>query len=234
MVSGDGEDAAAAAMRTVSVRDSAVVARGVDEHGQHALAVWQVNQHGVPTGAHIVPDTELSDSPEVARRLLSVLERRAVTAHIPQQGAEIVEQLTTTAKIDAGAWWEQHLFDPVTCFRELVARREQYNATISHSRTPAGNKPGPVHWKQDFSGSEPSDVDSLHALANRVVPPASPVATEALAVCAVLRWLSELWNETEQVKIRRDYVAVAHGAPQELPPSWLAAVHHADETRLPL
>src|SRR5699024_2062957 len=78
---------------------------------------------------------------------------------------------------------------------------------------------------------EPTDVDSLRVLANRVVPPGSPVVTEALAVCAVLRWLSELWTETEQVKTRRDYAALAHGAPQELPPSWLAAVHHADETR---
>src|SRR5699024_2683170 len=103
MVSSDGEDASAAVMRAVSVRDSAVVARGADEHGQDAVALWRVNQHCVPTGAHIVPDSELSDSPEAARRLLGVLERRAITTRIPPQHVEIIQQPTAIARSDGGS-----------------------------------------------------------------------------------------------------------------------------------
>src|SRR5699024_7453301 len=103
MVSSDGEDASAAVMRAVSVRDSAVVARGADEHGPDAVALWRVNQHCLPTGAHVGPGRGLCDSPGAARRRLGVLGRPAITARMPRQAAEIVDELTASAKIDGAS-----------------------------------------------------------------------------------------------------------------------------------
>lgn len=60
------------------------------------------------------------------------------------------------------------------------------------------------------------------------------MVSKILSVCDVLGWLIERWQETEQVKNRRKYLFDAHGEPEVLPPSWLAAARHAETKRLPV
>ena len=228
------EDIPAVAMLEVSVRDSAVVALGADERGVDALAVWQFSARGVPTGAWAVSQGEAFGSAKVARQLLSILERRAISAHEPSDVHWIVERLSTTAGIDMPRWWDRQVFCPLRGFREVLERRESFVATVAATRQ-SGRDVSDLVWKHDYSASPPpDDLAALQRLTGRVVPPGAPAVSEVLTVCAVLRWLIDLWNETEQIKNRRSYVSAAHGAPEALPPSWLSAVHCANETRLPL
>lgn len=230
----ENEHVPATAMLAVPVRDSAVVAAGVDEHGKDALAVWQFSARGMSTGARVVSQQDASASPELARLLLSIIERRAIIARTPSEPPWIVERLSTTAGVDVSQWWDKHLVSPLGVFRDVLDRRERYGQTVTAARA-SGRNVTDLGWRQDYSATpQPENFAALRRLAGLAVSPGAPVVSEVLTVCSVLRWLIELWQETEQLKNRRSYVFDARGAPEVLPPSWLTAVSYANETRLPL
>lgn len=233
-VAGESENVSATAMLAVPVRDSAVVAAGVDEHGEDALAVWQFSAQGMPTGARVISQQEAFTSPELARLLLSILERRAITAHTPSELVGIIERLSATAGVDVSQWWGKHVFSSLDVFGDVLDRRERYGQTVTAARQ-GGRNVTDLGWRHDYSVTPlPQDFAALHRLAGLATSPGAPVVSEVLTVCSVLRWLIEVWQETEHVKNRRSYVFDAHGAPEVLPPSWLTAVDYANETRLPL
>ena len=64
-------------LTAASVRDCAILALGVDEHGDDALAVWQFAAAGKPSGAHVLRQDDVFTNRDSARRVLSFLERRA-------------------------------------------------------------------------------------------------------------------------------------------------------------
>ena len=82
---------------------SAVLCTGAGEHDVESVATWHVSPVGDPTGAWIVPAGEAVDSQEAARRILCLVERRAIAAVHPQNLQEWLERLTTTAKVSAGS-----------------------------------------------------------------------------------------------------------------------------------
>lgn len=140
----------------VFVRDCAVLALGTDIHGD-ALAVWQFSAHGKPTGARVVRQDEAFTSRDVALRLVSFLERRAITASNPSHVPDLLEGLTATAKLDTKQWWQEHLFSPVTAFAEMCARRALYERTVTAERE-TGRKTDPLEWCHDYSNcSRPRD-----------------------------------------------------------------------------
>jgi Family of unknown function (DUF6218) len=217
------------------VPGSAVVALGAGGGGEEAtLAVWQVSPQGAPTGAWSVPQVEAFTSAETARRFLTLIERRAITAINPDAVDDVVKRLSVAGEIDDDQWWTRQVFSTVQAFQEILAQRTAIEATVNEARTRRKNVAA-LEWARDLSGSAvPEDVEGLRRLAGLGVVPCTPAGAEAITVARVLRWLVKVWAETEQVKNRRSYVREALGEPQALPPSWLAAVQVASATVLPL
>ncbi|PRX45386.1 hypothetical protein B0I33_10949 [Prauserella shujinwangii] len=212
---------------------SAILATGAGEDGD-SVAVWHVSPGGVPTGAWVVPREEAFGSPDAARRLLVVVERRAVTAADPRRLPELLGGLTRTSGVDRAEWWRDQVFSPVDAFAEIVARRAEFERTVADTRASGKNVSG-LDWPREFRPADvPGEFGGLRRLASLAEVPGKPVVAEALTVARVLGWLVRLWTETEQVKNRRDYLRAAHGAPEPLPPSWFAAVRIARSTTLPL
>ncbi|WP_372660362.1 DUF6218 family protein [Amycolatopsis kentuckyensis] len=214
---------------------SAVLCVGGGDLDVESIAAWHVSPTGDPTGAWIVPAAEAFGSPDAARRLLTLLERRAIAAVHTRELRKWLERLTAAAKVDAEAgWWEHQLFSPVDAFRETAERRRQYDVTVETARE--GSKSiTSLEWTHDLpedTGIE--DFASLQRVARVSAAPGSPVVSDVLSIARTLRWLVSVWAETEQVKNRRRYVRAGHGDPEPLPPRWLAAVRFAAATRLPL
>lgn len=227
-------DVRSTSLVAASVRDCAVLALGADEHGDHAVAVWQFAAEGKPTGAHVARQEDVFTDPDSARRVLAFLERRAITGSEPSALPDVLRRLTTAAKLDVAQWWEGHLFTPVDVFDDMRVRRSQYEQTVATVRQ-GGRQVAPLAWQRDYSdGAPPGDFAALHRLSRRRTPPGAPVVSEVLGVCGVLSWLVECWQETEQVKNRRTYIRDEHGGPEELPPCWREAARHAERNRLPL
>lgn len=213
---------------------SAVVALGRDGAGLEAVAVWQLSPLATPTGAWIRPLPELVQSPVEARRVLALLERRAITAARGDLVNDLLGQLSTAAEIGGESWWADQTFSPVQSLRELSARRTAVEETVAATKRQRKNIAA-VQWTRELVADPlPEDFTGLRRLTGVAPAPGAPVISEALTVSRVLGWLARLWIETEQVKNRRSYVYEAHGAPEQLPPSWLTAVQTASTTRLPL
>ncbi|WP_410635085.1 DUF6218 family protein [Amycolatopsis sp. cmx-4-83] len=214
---------------------SAVLCVGTGDHEAESLATWHVSPAGDPTGAWIVPVAEAFTAPDAARRLLSLLERRAIAAVHPEDVQEWLKRLTAAADcgIDDG-WWQLQLFSPVDAFREAAQRRRQYDRTVEDARKESKTIT-PLEWTHDLPlDAEIDDFTSLQRVARISPAPGTPVVSEVLTIARTLRWLVAVWAETEQVKGRRRYVQAEHGDAEPLPPRWLAAVQSAGSNRLPL
>lgn len=213
---------------------SAVLALGEDVDGAAALALWQISPDGHATGSWVVSQGAAFGDLDTARRLIVSIERRAITAADPDSVGAIVERLTSAAGLDDDQWWNAHWFSSVDVLGEVVARRAEFEATVAASKKD-GKHVAALQWARDLPADElPQDFAQLRALSGLGIAPGPAVVSEVLTVSRVLGWLAGVWAEVEQVKNRRRYVRDMHGAPEALPPSWLAAVQTASATRLPL
>ncbi|GAB2781308.1 DUF6218 family protein [Amycolatopsis magusensis] len=214
---------------------SAVLGVGSGNGGPDCLAVWQVSPLGAPTGAWVMPCEEAFGSVENARLLLSLIERRAIAAGDPAAMNHLLERWSAAADlVGEGAWWTAHLFSPVVAFTETVSRRRRYESTVATAKE-AKKSITALEWAHELP--EDTTVESFSALRGtaRISPAVGvPVVSEVLTTARVLRWLVEVWSDTEMVKNRREYVRAVHGATEPLPPEWLLAVQTAGKTRLPL
>ncbi|WP_206792035.1 DUF6218 family protein [Amycolatopsis sp. MtRt-6] len=214
---------------------SAVLCVGSGNDDVESVATWHVSPAGEPTGAWIVPADEAFGSEDVARRILTFVERRAIAAVHSQDLQNWLERLTTTAKVDVeDGWLKRQLFSPVDAFRETVERRRQFGRTVETTRESSKTITA-LEWTHDLpDDTEFRDFASLQGVAHISAAPGTPVVSEVLSIARTLRWLVSVWAETEQVKNRRRYVRAEHGDPEPLPPQWLAAVQSANTNRLPL
>ncbi|MFC5094437.1 DUF6218 family protein [Amycolatopsis plumensis] len=214
---------------------TAVLCVGSGQDDLESVAVWHVSPAGAATGAWIVPADGAFSSREVARRLLTLVERRAIAA-IHSQGLEkSLERLTIAAEVQVeDGWWKRQLFSPVDAYRETAERRQRYVRTAEAARETTKSIT-PLEWTHDLA--DETDVEefaSVQRAARISDAPGTPVVSEVLSIARTLRWLVSVWAETEQVKNRRRYVRDEHGEPDPLPPQWLAAVQAASTNRLPL
>jgi hypothetical protein len=133
---------------------------------------------------------------------------------------------------DNGAWWTEYLFSPVDVFRDILARRRAYEATVTAEQK-RNKSVAALTWPHDLPDC-PGDLDfaALRKLAGIATPDGVPVVSDALTVARLLGWLVAVWAETEDVKGRRSYVRAKHGTADPLPPSWLSAVRNAAGTRM--
>ena len=219
------------ALPVLAAPGTAVVACGSHDDGAPHVAIWHVNPKGVPTGAWLVPVQEALTTKAAARKLLALVERRAITGCDPDAALEIVRDLVKVAELaEAGEWWTPAQLRPVDVFAQIVDRRAAYEKTVK-LRQAESKSITDLDWRRDFP-SMPADFEALRALAEVARPVGTAVIAEALTVARVLRWLVRLWMETEQVKGRRKYVREQHGDPEALPPEWLATVRAAAANRI--
>ncbi|GAA1195287.1 DUF6218 family protein [Pseudonocardia alaniniphila] len=215
---------------------SAVLALGQDENGGDAIALWQISGGGKPTGAWVERQEQAFGDRETARRLLTCIERRALTAADLGTVDEALTKLTTAAGVDRGGrnWWDTHVFSLTEAFAELVGRRGSFEQTVAQTKE-SGRSVAALEWSRDFpTDNLPSTLTELRELARLGVPAGAPAVAEVLTIANVLRWVVELWGETEQVKGRRRYILEKHGPVEALPPSWQAALTSAGVNRLAL
>ncbi|MFR9802547.1 DUF6218 family protein [Pseudonocardia sp. RS010] len=214
---------------------SAALALGQDQHGREALALWQISVDGRPTGAWVEPVELAFGDRNTARRLLTCIERRALTGANPDIVGDVVTKLSATAEVDGSdPWWDKHTFLAPAVFADVVDRRMSYEKTIGRLKD-SGRKIADLEWAREFSAEAlPATLGELRELARLAIPEGAPAVAEALTVAHVLRWLVELWGETEQVKGRRTYIQEEYGPVEPLPPTWRVAVAVANTNRLPL
>ena len=218
------------ALPTLAAPGTAVISCGPHDGVPH-VAIWHVNPEGVPTGAWLVPRQEAVTTKDAARKLLALVERRAITGADPDAALEVVRDLVKVADLaEAGEWWESARVRPVDVFAQIVDRRAAYEKTVK-LRKAESKSIKDLAWRRVFP-SMPDDFEGLRALAEVARPVGTAVIAEALTVARVLQWLVRLRTETEQVKGRRKYVREQHGDPEALPPGWLATVRAAAANRI--
>lgn len=212
----------------------AVLALGENEDDVRSLAIWHVSPAGEPTGAWIEPYPVARHDEVTARRLLSLIERRAlVDGSAPL--SEVVDEIGSAAAIDVDSgWWTGHVVSTARFLDDVVERRELIEQVVTDARE-AGRGVAPVSWNRDIREIGPSPTPArLRDVAGLARPSGAPVVSEALAVVRSIEWLVGVWRETEQVKNRRVYVAEALGESEPLPPTWRSALLAANTSRLPL
>jgi hypothetical protein len=213
---------------------SAVLAMGASDDGHDALAISLVSPGGAPSGSWEYPQSEVFTSTTVARHVLVLLERRAITAKNPDALDDVVGRITAAAGIDAEPWWMPHVFSSVQVFGEIIDRRKAYDESVK-AMSASGKTVAPLEWSRDLPAlSMPGNFEALRGESLLRTAVGTPVGSELLTVARVLRWLVKVWTETEQVKGRRSYVRTEYGDVEALPPTWLAAVQTASANRLPL
>ena len=128
-------------------------------------------------------------------------------------------------------WWSRRVFSPIDAFADVVQRRKAIDERIAAVRSERKNV-ATVEWRREFTGPLPRTFDDVRRLSGLAVAPGPDGISEAITVARVLRWLVEIWAETEQVKNRRDYLRGELGAVEPLPPSWLSAVLESTRQRV--
>lgn len=212
-------------------RACAVLASGIGAEGAEPVAIWHVSSEGAPTGAWVRLRADVFADAAHARDLLVLLEGRAITGASPAVVDDWLDRLSAVAGLGGrGRWWKDHTFSPIDAFGEVVARRRAYAATVNAERE-RNKSVAVLTWPHDLPGDAGvTEFAELRRLAGIACPEGTPVVSEALTVARVLSWLVVVWAETEDVKARRSYVRLKHGAAEPLPPAWLTAVRTAADT----
>lgn len=212
-------------------RACAVLVFGIGTEGAESVAIWHVSSEGAPTGAWVRLRADVLAEADHARDLLVLLEGRAITGASSAAVDDWLDRLSAVAGLGGrGRWWKAQTFSPVDAFGEVVARREAYAATVNAERR-RNKSVAALTWPHDLpDNAGVTEFAELRQLAGIACPEGTPVVSEALTVARVLSWLAEVWAETEDVKARRSYVRLKHGAAEPLPPAWLGAVRTAAGT----
>jgi Family of unknown function (DUF6218) len=216
----------------------AVLAVGHDHNGAEAVAVWQVSPTGQPTGAWIVATDAATDAltgaadaeavREKARRLLRIVERRSVVGWSSEDVTYVLGRLADTATTDLAPGWAETAVYLPAALAEIAGYRGRYTEAVTEYQKVSKSKVAPLAWQHDV----PAGVSSLKELADAAgltsVSTTSEVAAEALLTARTLAWTVGLWQETEQVRLRRRYLVERFGSASVLPEHWLGRLRAAN------
>lgn len=220
-----------------------VLAAGRDLGGTAAVAVWQVSPTGQPTGAWILTtgaDAAGADAdPAKARRLLGTVGRRSLVGWSGDGGDGIgyaLERLATAAATKPAPGWEESAVYLPAALAEIAERRRLHAEAVAEYQRVSKSKVAPLAWPHEV----PTDATSLAELADvaglTTTATASEAAARALLTTRLLSWTVGLWQETEQVRLRRRYLVDRFGPASALPERWLARLRAANTsgTALPV
>ncbi len=204
-----------------------VLAVGCDHTGADAVAVWQVSPTGQPTGAWIL--TIGAEGAEAkAQRLLGVLRRRSVVGWDGATPATALERIADVAGAPPVAGWEDGAVFLPEILDDIAALRRQHADAVAEYQKSARSKVAPLAWQVDVPTGLAS-LDELAAAAGVAAPGTScEVADRALQVARLVAWTAGLWQETEQVRLRRRYLVERFGPASALPARWLAKLRAAN------
>lgn len=178
----------------------------------HDIAVWQTNTVGENTGAWVTSDA--LEDPEVARRLLTVCARRALTAWAPD--ASVLRALEQVAGAPARDWAATAVAIP-DVLAEVAEVRAAYDKRIAEERQVNKNLT-PAEWAVDIPDPVPATADELREYARLVRQPGAPATAEALLTTSLLRWSLARWNDNMTVLGRREYLKRDFGPARPIPP----------------
>ena len=206
----------------------AVLVAGKDHTGAESVAVWQVGATGQPTGAWIVSlDTTAHQG--TALRLLGIVRRRAVIGWDSDVAGDALHRLAIMADVPAPAGWEETAVYLPDVLTEIADHRRACTDAVARYRATTGPKSKvlPLTWHRDV----PTGAMSLAELAALAGLPllgiSSEVVDRVLQLSRLVAWTAQLWQETEQVRLRRRYLVDEFGPAAVLPPRWLTRLRAA-------
>jgi hypothetical protein len=213
----------------------AVLAVGHDHSGAEAMAVWQVSPTGQPTGAWILAsgaaqaDREAGEADrEKAQRLLKMVERRSVVGWNSEDVSELLGRLAAAAGTEFAPGWDETAVYLPAALAEIADYRRRHAEAVTEHQNAAKSKVAPLAWQHEV----PTDASSLKELADAAgltsVTTTSEVAAQALLTARTLAWTVGLWQETEQVRLRRRYLVERFGSASALPERWLGRLRAAN------
>ncbi|HEX6075531.1 MAG TPA: DUF6218 family protein [Micromonosporaceae bacterium] len=218
------------------VRGLLVIASGLDGSGSAAFAIWHLDLVGNPTGAWVVPESELLRNSAKAQQLLAVCERRALAAYDPTEALDILALTAAAARIpaDIETVWGKHLCLLGRALDETRQARATYGRAVELEKARTGRALAPIEWQDPLPDTTPASLGEFLGQAGVLAPAGvSPAASAALAVGRAVRWCLEVWTNTEMARSRRPYLRERFGSVQPVPPSWRDAVTGAYQRVLP-
>jgi hypothetical protein len=218
------------------VRGLLVIASGLDGGGDPAFAIWHLDLVGNPTGAWVVPESELLRDRSKARRLLAVCERRALAAYDPTEALDILALTAAAARVpaDIEVIWGNHLCLLGRAIEETKEARNSYSRAVESEKARTGRILAPLEWQDPLPEATPASLGEFLSQAGVLAPSdVSPAASAALAVGRAVRWCIEVWTNTEMTRSRRPYLRERFGPAQPVPPSWRDAVTGVYQRVLP-
>ncbi|HEX2416912.1 MAG TPA: DUF6218 family protein [Micromonosporaceae bacterium] len=218
------------------VRGLLVIASGLDGGGSAAFAIWHLDLVGNPTGAWVVPESELLRDRSKARRLLAICERRALAAYDPTEALDILALTAAAARVpaDIEMIWGNHLCLLGCAVDEIREARAAYSSAVELEKARTGRTLAPIEWPDPLPETAPASLGEFLSQAGVLAPAGvSPAASAALAVGRAVRWCIEVWMNTETARSRRAYLRERFGPAQPVPPSWRDAVTGVYRQKLP-
>ena len=204
---------------------SAVLVNGEDVDGRDALALWLVSAVGVPTAAYVTPRNQLAASPPAAVGLLNALHTRALFGESPAQAASLRDEIAGHAGIVGHrATIEDRTVTLNDAVDDLRSARAEAETALARERSATAKALAPLSWTTAVGDGPTGTLDELRRLAGLGQPPGAPVVAEVLTAARVLRWVSEAWVETVQVRERRPYLQQALPALAPVPTRLAAAM----------
>jgi hypothetical protein len=208
-----------------------VVAAGRDRTGGEAIGVWLVSPTGLPTGAWILNSGPDADA-EKAGQLLGLLNKRSVVSWDRDAAGDGLERLAAVAQVPLPVGWEKTMVRLPEALVEIAEERALHADAVAEYRKMSATKSRiePLAWHRDV----PTNAGSMEELA-RIAGLGRPDAdcelpARALQLSRLVAWTAGLWQETEQVRLRRHYLVKRFGPARPLPPAWLAQLREAYAT----
>jgi hypothetical protein len=208
-----------------------ILAVGRDHSGTDAVAIWQVSPTGQPTGAWILATADGGD-PAKAQRLLTVVERRSVFGWDAATAADALARIAAVAGVPAPVPRDGTAVYLPEVLAEIADHRRMHAAAVDEHQAAAKSKVAPLTYQRDVptGAGSPAELVALAGLGEPGTP--SEVADRALLGARLLAWTSGLWQDTEQMRLRRRYLVERFGPASPLPPGWLARLRAANAGRV--
>ncbi|HCT75228.1 MAG TPA: hypothetical protein DGG94_01200 [Micromonosporaceae bacterium] len=202
-----------------------IVAFGPDESGEPSVALWSTSPLGHPTGAWVYGVATALAEGAVASEVLGLTRHRALIAWDLDAAIDFLSRLEDTAGVPATAWKARAVLLPES-FDEMRRYRIQLIGAVGEHAATSKSKIAPLAWKREIPISINTMNDLMAACGVPEPISESAVVSAALRLAAVIRWSAELWQETEEGRLRRRYLDL-FGPAAPLPPTWLAALKTA-------
>lgn len=189
------------------------------------VSLWLVDLAGDPCGAWVV----LASTPEDARRILSLCDRRALITVEPGTDIDMMLRLAKTSQVDISrSALEARICSIPEALAATASARCLHTEAVHAVEQRERKTLAPLRWERPVPNPVPNSVEHLAKAA--AIRTMSDGASAALTVSRLARWSIRLWTDTEGVRARRKHLRAQFGPTQSLPKPWREAVKAAYQT----